>query len=484
MSAIDSERRRVGYGFFLSHFFVMFLGFFGIMQTDVGSAADIDLNVSLSEIYTSNLFLRPEELAESAFVTRISPALDFNHEGNQSEIYIDYAYEALLYANNSTFNEDYHQLDSKALVDLIGEELQLSGQAFYTQVNVDPRKVQSNTNISITRNRSNAFIWTVGPDWQRKLPFNSEINADYRYGRVVYDNPESQDVDSQRFGLQLASDRDAGASMTYSIDYEYWFLDYETFGDIRDQRLTFTLRQEINANFGLFGLLGSESHLSDRLDNSLSEPWWEVGSDYSDGDLNVRASVGERYFGKIFRLNASQQVSRWQFAASYSEGPGTTESVRLTELPKGIDEDPIPEAPSSGLDQPGAGTLFFRKRADGLIAWQGHKSVVSLRIWWEEREDLPGSVDSPDPSKKTDSVGTSMAYSWQAGSKTITGLSTSWLRREESTSAIEDTRWLITGSIDYQLGRKTMLGSYVVFTHSTGNDYEEFRASIGLTRSF
>jgi uncharacterized protein (PEP-CTERM system associated) len=358
MIAIDSPQMRSSCGSALSRFIAIVFGLFGIMPTDVGLAADIDFDILLSENYTSNLFLQPEEVAVSDFVTRISPGVDLTHEGNGLDAHIVYTYEALFYADNSEFNEDFHELDSDALVDFIGDELQLAGRAVYAQVNIDPSRPQTSSNIPVTGNRGNASYWDIGPDWQRKLPFNSEIYADYRYGQVNYDDPESQDVDSQRVSLELASDQSTGDSLTYRIQYAYWLLDYETSGDIRDQGITFTLRQEINENFGLVGLVGSESDFRDPRDGSLSQSQWEVGSDYSDGGLYLLAAVGERYFGTTFRLSASQQISSWQFTASYSEAPGTTESIRLTELSKDSDVEPFPEAPPPGLDEPGSAATF------------------------------------------------------------------------------------------------------------------------------
>ena len=98
MKSIDSEQRWNRSGLTLSRFLSILIGFCGIMQADIGLAGDIDFKISLSEIYTSNLFLQPEELAVSDYVTRISPGLDFTRKGNGLEATISYAYEALFYA--------------------------------------------------------------------------------------------------------------------------------------------------------------------------------------------------------------------------------------------------------------------------------------------------------------------------------------------------------------------------------------------------
>lgn len=488
MRSIDPESDGFGIGTMPARIAVIVLGVGGLMRVDVGSATDVDFNVSLSEIYTSNLFLTTEEIQVNDLVTRINPGVDIMHEGNAMEAHLGYQYEALFYADNSSFNEDYHQLDSRAMVDLIGDELSIAGDAVYSQINVDPTKPQTSSNIQITGNRSNAFMWRVGPNWQRKLPFDSQIDADYRFGQVDYDNPVSQDVDSQEVNVELASDQSSADSLTYKVEYEYWLLDYETSGKVKNQKLTLTLRQEVTQTISLVGLVGSESDIRDPRNGDLSQGWWEVGSSYADGGLNILVAVGERYFGTTFRLNASQQFSRWRFTAAYSEAPGTSESFRLAEIPADPEYIPIPEPPPPGLDVPGSAARFIRKRADGGIGWQGHRSGANLRVWWDERRDVPGTVDNPNTlSNSFDSLGTVASYSLQLGSRTTTGVSASWVRRDGDDNSVVsggDTFWRIAGSAGYQLGQQTLIDSSISYKRSTGNNYDEFLARIDLTRLF
>ena len=200
----------------------LFIGALWMTQAGIVVASDVALDLTLEEIYSSNINLEPDESAQSDFVTRISPSVYVDYRGNRSYVDIGYTYEALLYQANSEFNEDFHQLDSGAEVDLIVDELQLRGLAIYNQINVDPAKKFADTNVSITGNRTNAFIWSLGPDWHRKLPLNSEISAVYDVGQVDYEDPESQDVDSQRLGMRLATDSTVPTSLTYQLAYDYW----------------------------------------------------------------------------------------------------------------------------------------------------------------------------------------------------------------------------------------------------------------------
>jgi hypothetical protein len=375
-------------------------------------------------------------------------------------------------------------LDSDARFNLIGDELKLAGQAVYTQFDVDPTKQLANSNIPITGNRSNAFSWRIGPDWFRKIPFDSQISAKYRYGQVDYDNEQSQDVDSQRFILELSSDSDVASSMTYDFEYNYWILDYEISGEVRDQRLTFTLRQELNENFSVFGRVGSESDIRDRQDGSLSQSSWEVGSNYANRDFSVLAALGERYFGTTYRFNLSQRLANFRLTASYSEQPGTTESFYLAEIPVDAEGVIVPEPPPSGLDEPGSAATFIRKRADGGIGWQGHRLAANVVVWWDERDDLRATVDDPDTRTTINSIGSSIGLTWQAGARTTTRLWSAWANRETSSVVKDDKTWSIGANVGYDLGQYTTLGSGIGYSRSTANDYEEFHASVSISRKF
>lgn len=484
MRSIDSTHPRRIRCLIPSPFFAVSVVCFGAIQIDFALAENIDFSVSLTEFYSDNIFLLSKELQEADFVTIIRPQLGFNHEGNQSEVNIDYVYEALFYKDDSDFNEDYHKLDSDAFVNLIGNELKLAGQAVYTQYDVDPTKQLANSNIPITGNRSNAFSWRIGPDWIRKIPFDSQIDVKYRYGQVDYDAEKSQDVNSQRLIMGLSSDPDVASSMTYELEYNYWILDYETSGEVREQRVAFTLRQEINETTNVFGRVGSESDIRDPQDGSLSQSAWEVGSNYANGDFSVLAAVGERYFGTTYRLNISQLLANFRLSASYSEQPGTTESFYLAEIPVDSEDDLVLEPPPPGLDEPGSAATFIRKRADGGIGWRGHRLGANLVVWWDERRDLVAPDDNPETRTTTNSIGSSLAFTWQVGTRTTTRLWTTWANRETTSVARDDTTWSVGATVGYDLGRYTTLGSGVGYSRSTANDYEEFHASVSISRKF
>ncbi len=467
---------------------------------DVGYA-DTEINIGLSETYSSNISLLPSSEAESDFVTRISPSLAFTRSGRIADVNIDYTYETLIYADNSTFNEDFHQLNSNALLRLIGEELILSGDVGSTQVNVDPLMPQTSSNILKTGNRSDSLYWSGGPRWRGELPLNSAIDASYRYGHVGYDDPGIQEVDTEIIAVRLFSDENSGGALTYELEYNKWSYDYETTGDVDDQNLAFYLRQKVGEGFNLVGMVGLDSDFSDLQDSTLSEGRWEVGIDSSSMNWHLEAMFGHRYFGSVFRLRADREVADWGFSVSYSEIPGTTESVFLQ---GGIsqmaveDESLVDDPMLSGLDRPGTSSRFLQKRADSSVHWSGLKSSIALTLWWDQRDYMPDeNVVDPSLADDEESVGASLVFDWEMGAHTATNLSASWVLRDLSGLDPDNDQltvmhnidtWHVGAGVSYQLGLKTSLGSTIAYRHSSGREqedgYDEFQALIELSRVF
>ncbi len=480
-----------------------------VAYASAGFSSETQIDLELSEIYTSNIALQPSDQAVSDFVTRVSPSLVFSQESQIVDVDVDYTFEALIYAKNSTFNQAYHQLDSSALVRLIGDELVISGQAVVTQVNVDPLQQLQTSNVSVTGNRASGFYWDVGPQWSRQLPLNSEIEVSYLYGSISYDDESIQNVGTQRGKLRLATDPTAGSSTSYTIEYNYWFFDYETSGDIRDQNVYFSLSQEIGYGLDLVGLVGLDSDFTNLQDSTLSELRWEAGFESSGVNGHMRAMIGERYFGRVFRFSAGRSLADWYFAASYVEEPGTAESVFLqqgsSEVPKGEEgtdtqTETQRQAPINppGIDEPGSAARFIRKRADLTVQMQGARSGTSFVAWWDQRNDLIRLDDSGiNPPGDTESFGAVVGYDWRLGAKTAMNVTGSWMRRSfselrpgtgEQAVFNEIDNWRASTDLSYELGRKTLVGSTLSYIDSSGqaiaDNYNEIQFSVRVNRAF
>lgn len=480
---------------FLSAFFVFLLAVGGFEQA---IALEWDASLTLGEIYTDNVELRSDGLAEDEWITRVSPEINLFHEGSRVELDVNYSLEALYYADVSERNEVYSQLNSIALLDLIGEELRLKGQWGIDQVNVNPDLPLTGSNINTTGNRAEATTWSLGPEWRQTLFGITEVDALYYISEIDYDDPSIQGVESRRGSFVLRSIPEAVHTFTYEAAYSNTRLIYDISPNAEIQSAYLQLGYRFMTDFRLTALGGLDSDYANPTDSSLSEDRWEVGLDAEFGDDLISIGVGERFFGTTYRFSWNRDRDDVTYRVSYREDPSNTDLLRLQiEAP----EDGVPLPPDGDLGRPGSANRFIFKRADAGAEWRMFRSTVDITMFWEFREDLttPGATGDPDRiTGDEESYGAVLEFTWDLGTKTIANLGGAWRRREvvrfdvaqSDPSAIdENDLYSLTAGVIYQFGRKTSLLFDVSYDSRVGkssvtSDYDQFMAELQLIRKF
>ena len=171
------------------------------------SSADYGAEISLGSIYTSNLTLTRDDLAEPQWVNAVVPSVFIEHKAARWSADFNYELQTLFYAGESELNEAFSQLWTTGLLNLIGDELLLFGFARATQVNLDPEGRLPGNNINVTNNRSDALVWEVGPQWRQTLfGASSVVDAYYYVGRIKFADADTQGADTQVGEFSLRSD--------------------------------------------------------------------------------------------------------------------------------------------------------------------------------------------------------------------------------------------------------------------------------------
>lgn len=457
-------------------------------------AAEFEPSINLAGYYTNNLFLLPDELRESDWVTQLRPGIVINHESSRIIFNFDYALQALFYANNDQFDEVFNQLDSSAWVDLVGDELVLFASANVTQVNVRPGEPLANTNIPVTGNRSDANILTVGPRWTRRLFLGSEIDAYVYTGKASFDAADTQDVVPVRVGVTLQP-YDSAHRTRYRVAYNYVSLDYDISGDIKNQELSVELARDVSESTALTALVGLESDLEDLSDDSLSEWRWEAGFNTGAGDNTLSASFGHRYFGDNFRVAWARSSAKRRFTLTYREFPSNSDFLDIQRIPtEPADPDalPPPPDPDSGLNRRGAAGRFINKRFDTSLSFYGYKNTMTLTAFFDDRVSL--IEDTPD----VDSFGVIFDFNRSLGVRTDFSSVFSWTRREAfiidpdtglESGLGEDDTYNFSATVSHLFGRATTVtleGRYDM-QDDDGNivrNYDAVLLMLGWTRSF
>jgi hypothetical protein len=475
-------------------------------------ALEITPSVTVGEIYTSNVNLAPDGQEESEWVTRVVPGVNLAFVGNDLQVDVDYLLEALFYADESDRNDIFNQLDAQALLNLVGEELQLRARGLITQVNVSPEAPVSSSNIPVTGNRTDAITWDIGPEWQKPVFSNSEVAGYARVGHVDFDdNPrtddntagtvvqEVQDVDTIDAAMFLRSLDESIRPLRYEVAYQYERVDYDISGDATQQSAWLELGYRLGAEWEVFGLVGADSDFEDPDDTSLSEGRWETGFALASDTARFEAAIGHRYFGSTWRVDFLVEDAGVTYRVRYDESPTTTDLTDIQEIPVGPPgEELAPAPPDSGLYRPGSPVRYLYKRGDASVSREMYRTEGTVGLFWESREDL--STFNPDVSEvqqfdDEDSWGAYVDFDWEVGSRSTLGLTASWINRSYNNTLVDDPPTSDDDSIDlrarweYELGLRTRLGFQTGWTsrdQSDGafGDYDEYWASVELGRTF
>lgn len=465
--------------------------------SNLAFSAEYGAEATLASSYTDNLTLSTSGATQSQWVNVVIPRLYLTQVAPQYAIDVDYSLQGVFYAGESELNEAFSQLWTTGLFNLIGDELFLRGYAKATQVNIEPDAQQPDNNLNITGNRSDAFIWEVGPQWRQSLFGGSSlVDAHYFIGHINYDREDIQSSDLQDAEFLLRSDPTTIRTVTYELRYRFRELDYEISGPVKIQDVRGELGYFLTPSLQAVGIGGGESNLAAN-DGKIDEPYWEAGFRGFFGVNTVEAFYGRRFYGPSYRFSFSRSMPSSSLRVNYRERQQTDELGALDDLANDVNQglDPAEDislTPDSSIDRPGSGNRAVNKRLTADYRARFYRTNVQLAAYWREREEL-ASVSGPSiglPGTNTDeSYGAGIDLNWAVGSKTSLTVYGGWTNRTFSTQQPGggSSSDVVRGDVRvrYNLGRYTEVNALIGFQSQSGAaEFDEGHAAVSVKRYF
>ncbi len=397
--------------------------------------------VTLGEIYTDNVALAPEGQEESEFITLLNPGFTLYQDRGRVKANVAYQMQNLFYADDSDFNETFHQLDAFAVGEIVREHLFVDATSTIAQQVIDAERTAALNNFSVTGNRTDAITAAISPHLHQKFGASTQALARYRYGIVDFDDDEVSAFNNVAaadatvnggilaIGTQLREEKRLSWLAAYSQDrVDSEGVDavdkFEEAGLRLDLRLTRT--------FGLTALGGYENNKFERTETSLDTTgeFWEAGTFWQPTARDsIEARYGERFFGNTYFLSWGHAGRRFATTIAYSEDVTTlaqtllgesgelfdygifdpvrfnsfedktsTEGRLLIDPDTGLPVGSTPLDPSTGLPVQGlslTSDVFEAKRLEGSVALNTAKTFTLINVFQEDRdfEDLALSDD-------------------------------------------------------------------------------------------
>ena len=392
---------------------------------------DFTPRVAAGVTYTDNVSLAPSNLEESEFITELRPGFELSTTGPRARVSLDYEAQALWFADNSDFNDVYHQLAGNSNFALVPDSLFLDAFARYDQQDVNVGGRTAYSNLFQTDNRTDYYVYGLSPyhvgrwgDWAESL-------VRYQYQAVRYTNTDEgltppQDIDTNAISAEFGSPA-AARGFSWRASGSHTTTEFEEASDFEYARVALEVGVPVGYRTRLTAQVGQESDIEeDPAAGGLDASFWYVGALWEPSDLqSLEAQVGRRFFGTAYELHWRRRGSRGEIGLDYTEEPTTSGGVL------GADGSFVP-----GYRPGGIGTLdnrvFLRKRLSALATYELVRSTIEARVYSDRREfqDVTGGTESYR--------GVALSYDWDFAPRTRVGATARWEQRDFASDRTDD----------------------------------------------
>lgn len=419
--------------------------------------------VDAGVVYTDNLTLAAEDQEEEELVYTITPTFRLNTDGDRLTADIRYRPEAYFYDDESEFDEVFHIVDGNLTGTLVRDALFVFAGASNFQSIVTPDRRIPTSNIPITGNRINARTLELRPYWEQSLGFAdvllelAQVDTDFGELDTTFDGVAQDNI--ERRGLFELNNYSNQRGIAWGVNYEHRRLEYDVSTPWDYQRAVLDLGYWVSSSTRLFASGGLETDFDDFIDSGLEADLWEVGFQYRPNQrLNLELAAGERSYGDSYRAEFSYQLRRGETALTYTEQPSTLGELLLDQNPI-IDTDNLDDF----LNRPDGSDRFVRKRAEWITTVELSKSDISLRVFYEDRDQRTEATG--EALIDEEQSGAAFRWTWRFGAKSILGLYADHSTRETAVAGADLTRF----ALDYEY-RLTQRLSIVLFAQRTEED--------------
>lgn len=442
------------------------LATFGLLPL-VCFAAEIGGGIRVGASHTDNVFLvtSPDEVDD--IVYQATPFLNITHESPQLDADVNYTFDWYRYADlkaTSKYHRGAASLKGKAWDDSLTAVLGIQR----SQILSDPEEVIPAGRLPLTDNIIDADEWWFSPRLNRTLGRSVNLDTDYRYSRLTFDEGRAQDRTNQTGKISLEN-YGVGQGLTWALRYEWSRTDFELSAPWEYQQASAELGTWVNSKTRLFGAGGKESAWDDPVDPTLADPFWEAGFATSASEnLSAEFAVGERGFGPSWRGMLDYTFRRGKTSLSYSESPTTV--GRLRGLRGGATKEELnPDDFDDFLDNPSSAERYISKWFQWDLNLEFRRTEFSLAAFNEDRSGRITANGTPlDDQSQT---GVRAHFSWHAGVRTEFAAAGSFVDRETGVGKKSE---LASAQLEiiYGLGTRSDLSLRYRYTdqHPSGDD--------------
>lgn len=476
---------------------------------------DVTPTVRLRESYTDNMNLAPPDQARGQFITEVSPGVLVSTDGPRLQLALAYTLQRVAYTRQP--DRTSQQLDANSHAEVLADWLFLDARAGITERNVSafgPQLIDptiTNSNSSTVRTQS------ISPYLRHY--FRGLATAVLRYDYQHAGSGGLLDVRSTGATLQLTGDN-GGRGWNWDLIVQRTELDDAALAPVTMSNAALTLSYPFNSSLALFATAGYEKQ---DYHSSSAQPqgrFGTLGGVWTPSPrTRLSASIGHRFFGKTYALDASYRLRSMFWSLSYNEDITTTHGEFFSVRPDGL-SDFLWDLWATRIPDPQLRlkTIQVFLAISQMLGTDGNVNFFSHRYYLQKQARLSGvystprsalavhlattgrtgqttnAIDSvllgPDQLSLTDrtrQTSLQVGWNWRMSARGSLTIGASHSRAKSLTTGREDRNSALTVGLTRQLSNRISASAdlrHVRHTSTAGANYRENGIGASVVMSF
>lgn len=415
---------------------------------------DITPRLHVEESYSDNVTLAPDNELDD-FVTEMTPGISVRGTGARLLLNLDYNYQMLRYASNPTFNGNNHQLQSNATAEILEDIFFLEARGRVSQQLINPRGKVSESNASVTGNRTDALVYGFSPYLRHH--FGAYADTELRYDRdeITHSGGRAADSTIRHLSGFIENGR-RFEKLPWKLTLDRSKTEHSTGLNVELNSVAAELGYAFNRQYRLSLGVGRDNNEFASGRRSIDGSFWALEGTWTPSvRTSLTASFGERFFGRTYRMQALHRHRRWLFTADYTEQAQTTAQLQarqqLIPLTDASGQPVFDPVTSSRIpletDTPElTDEVFVNKRLNVGFIYAAPRNTVNVKGYQSNREF---QVRNQDQTAR----GVSATWTHLLSPRLRGGLNGSFQTIETDGAGDERKRYLLRPFVTYQLGR-------------------------------
>ena len=290
-----------------------------------GADFSITPAISIQEVFTDNVTLRPSQFKEEDFITEVTPAITMGLETARSNTQLDYSLQNLLYANDSDRNDLFHLLQVNTTGELLSDRVFLDFSLNRSTQNVGNSGNTAVDNFSISGDRANVLTYKITPSWQQRIGKLAEFTASYSRDDVSSSRLQGSSADDVKVALSSGT---AFNQLLWDVKFHSRFVTNDTGRTTRVRNILAKSRYLLSRKLAIFAEAGYDNNRFASNSGDVGGFRWKLGGEWNISQrTGIEAGYGRRFFGDDLLLRIFTRTKRGRITLAYSKKPSTTRAL-------------------------------------------------------------------------------------------------------------------------------------------------------------